>query len=341
MDFSNRKQMEGCVWELHNPSIEAIAILDRDGVILWTSPSINDLLGFQSVELEGIEIFELLFWRSTQNVKSHFQEFQNHEQMLNGGLKQFRNKKGERVALFVSLVNLLSHPVINGIMLNLRLLKVDKKANNSSWLQLEAEIEKKVYKKVLHDIAAELHDNIGSTLVGVSLIFEYALKNPTRYFADLKKVSETLGTLIRDVRNISHGITMESPESFALYERLDILLENFRKLKTLRIILRYQHQLEEALDYEQKIQIFRILQEQLINIIKHADATKVLISLQLVNGKIKMTTRDNGKGFNIRINQAGIGLSNMLFRVNKLGGHLQINSEPGAGTIIWVVFYIN
>ena len=337
----SRKQLENGVLELHNPPSEAIAILDRNGIILWATPSIYDLLGFQTGELEGTEIFRLLYWSSTQKVKLLFQEFQHHKQMMNEGLKQFRNKKGERVALHVSLVNLLTHPAINGIILNLRLFLRDDKTNSSSSQQQEAEIEKEIYKKVIQEIAAELHDNIGSTLVAVNLIFKHYLKNPTKHFAELENVSELLNVLTQDVRNLSHGITMEDPEHFVLYERLCMLLENIRKKDTLRILLKYDFRLEKLLQYEQKIQIFRIVQEQVSNIVRHAAATKILISLQLVDGKVRITTRDNGKGFNVGINQAGIGLSNMLFRVDKLGGHLQINSLPGAGTTIWVVFYMN
>ena len=340
MSPGNQKQMVKGV-ELYNSPIEATAILDRNGIILWATPSIFELLGFEASELEGTEIFRLLYWSSTQKVKFLFQEFQHHNQMMNEGLKQFRNKKGKRVALHVSLVNLLTHPAINGIILNLRHFKSDEKTNNSSSRQLEAEIEKEFYKKVIQEIAAELHDNIGSTLIGAKLILEHSLKNPIKHFGELEEVLKLLNVLVKDVRNLSHGITNEDPKGFVLYDRLCILLENFRKKEALRILLKYDFRLEELLQYEQKIQIFRILQEQVSNIVKHAAATKAIISLQLVDGIVKITTRDNGNGFNVGIRPTGIGLSNMLFRVDKLGGHLQINSQPGAGTTIWVVFYTN
>jgi len=340
MSIDNWKQVERRLSQPHHPPIEAIAILDRNGIIQWASPSIYDLLGFQTDELEGMEIFRLLYWSSIQKVKFQYQEFQLRKQMMNEGLKQFRNKKGEMVALHISLTNLLTHPVINGIILNLRLFKANGKTNGSLLKKLEAEIELEICKKAFREIAAELHDNIGSTLVGVKLILDHSLKNPVKHFADLEKASELLNVLVRDVRNLSHGITIENPEDFVLFERLTMLLESFRKMKSLRIVLKYDRRLEQLLTYEQKIQILRILQEQVSNIVKHASATKALISLQLVEGKVKIASRDNGKGFNAGINHTGIGLSNMLFRVNKLRGHLQINSEPGAGTTIWVVFLL-
>lgn len=338
MSTDNWKQVERRLSQPHNPPVEAIAILDRNGIIQWTSPAIYDLLGFQTEELEGMEIFRLLYWSSIEKVKFQYQKFQHHKQMMNEGLKQFRNKNGEMVALHISLSNLLAHPAINGIILNLRLFTGDEKTHSLLFRQMEAEIEREICKKAFQEIAAELHDNIGSTLVGVKLILEHSLKNPVKHFAELQKASELLNVLVSDVRNLSHGITIENPEDFVLFERLTMLLESFRKMKTLRIVLKYDRRLEQLLTYEQKIQILRILQEQVSNIVKHAVATKALISLQLADGKVKIATRDNGKGFNAGMNHTGIGLSNMLFRVNKLGGHLQINSEPGAGTTIWVVF---
>jgi signal transduction histidine kinase len=78
-----------------------------------------------------------------------------------------------------------------------------------------------------------------------------------------------------------------------------------------------------------------------VNINKHASANKVLISIQLTSDKVRLATKDNGKGFDPAKYHHGIGIRNMLSRVNELGGNMHINSKCGEGTSIRIVFPMN
>jgi PAS domain S-box-containing protein len=323
---------------INNQFVEAMIILDKNGIIQWTSPSIYGLLGYHPDEMKGTEIFRLLYRASPQKVKLLYRELQQHEDMMSEGLKQFSKKNGEKIALYVSLSNLLNHPVINGMLVHLHPFRENEKTNNSSLIQYAVEIEMDARKKVQQEIAAELHDHINPSLIAAKLLLDYSLKNPGTNFCELEKTSGILSSLIEDIRNLSRTVVVEKSYDLELNEALHLLLENFRKCKALRLVLKYDHRLEDLLKYEQKIHILRIIQEQLANIIKHAEAAKALISLQWLNGKLVAITRDNGKGFDLNNRRSGIGLSNMLYRVNALGGNLHINSKPGEGTTIRIVF---
>jgi signal transduction histidine kinase len=77
--------------------------------------------------------------------------------------------------------------------------------------------------------------------------------------------------------------------------------------------------------------IYRILQEHLTNILKHADASTVKVKLYLIDNELLLKVKDNGKGFDTSNRYEGIGITNMLSRAESLGGILQINSKPAAG----------
>ena len=85
------------------------------------------------------------------------------------------------------------------------------------------------------------------------------------------------------------------------------------------------------LNARQQIALYRIVQEQMNNIIKHAEATSVELVLQEVENSICLDILDNGKGFDMEMKRAGIGLSNMQSRAELLNGKLKIRSEPERG----------
>ena len=104
---------------------------------------------------------------------------------------------------------------------------------------------------------------------------------------------------------------------------------------------KYKYSCEEAIYWDNindaiKINLYRILQEALQNIIKYADATYVEIKISLNNNNIELLVKDNGKGFNTRGKRKGIGLKNMQSRAEKIDGTIKINSLKNGGTTIFV-----
>ncbi len=80
--------------------------------------------------------------------------------------------------------------------------------------------------------------------------------------------------------------------------------------------------------------IYRILQEHLTNILKHADASLVKIVINYIDEDLFIKVTDNGKGFNPNEKKGGIGIANMMSRTESLGGRLSINSAPGLGCVL-------
>jgi signal transduction histidine kinase len=87
-----------------------------------------------------------------------------------------------------------------------------------------------------------------------------------------------------------------------------------------------------------KLNVFRIIQEQLNNILKHAEATKVIIKLLQSKKSIRLVISDNGTGFNAQKKQKGIGIANITSRVSAYNGVTDFDSQPGHGCILTAIF---
>jgi PAS domain S-box-containing protein len=318
--------------------MDSLIIVDKNGIIQWASASIIELLGYLPEELQGREVFQLLSKTYTKKTRQLFSGIQNHSSPINEGLRQFSTRDGERIPVYINVNSLPGKSLPNLVLLHLHLFNSEDSAT-FSLSEENAEIEIAVRKSTEHEIAIELHDHINPNLVGAKLILDYCIKDPAHNSDQLQKVSGIIKDLINQIRNLSHSITEKAEQDFELQEALNTLLENFKN--DLRILLRYDEELEKILSKKQKIHLVRIIQEQILNIIKHASASKAIISFQKTDDKIVIVTRDNGRGFEPSHHRNGIGIRNMLLRVNELGGGMHINSKCNEGTSIRIVFPVN
>ncbi len=317
---------------------ESILILNENGIIQWASSSITDLLEYFPDEIIGKDIFNLLSRVSLKRIKQIYKEVHNDPSLIREGMVQFIGKHREKTPLFITVSSISGLQQTDSTLIQLRQFNTVETASNISSLLDAVSIEIELRKKIEREIAAELHDHVSSGLAGVKLMLDHSLRDITRHHVNLQEVSIFMADIIRDVRNLSHIIKKRAVQDFQLYETLHLLIEKFSKIAVLRIVLRYDKKVEDLITNSQKIQIARIIQEQVLNIIRHAHATKVLISIQYKDGKIIAITRDNGKGFDPEKNRDGIGISNMYHRANVLGGNMFINSKCGEGTTIAITF---
>ena len=93
---------------------------------------------------------------------------------------------------------------------------------------------------------------------------------------------------------------------------------------------------EDHIEDRRKLTVFRIVQEQLNNIVKHARATRVLIRLSGEQDHIVLTVADNGVGFDVGRHRKGVGITNMISRAELFNGKVEIESSPGEGCTLTV-----
>lgn len=182
--------------------------------------------------------------------------------------------------------------------------------------------------------AQDLHDGVGSILSAAKIhMHSVRAEDP----AAARRVVSLIEDAAREVRNISHSLDPE----ILLQEGLEYALRAFlAKISHpgLSINLYTVGELPQ-LTSAQELLIYRIIQEAMNNVIRHAAASEAIVQLGYDNGILTLTVEDNGKGFDPAVTPAkGIGLGNMVTRINLLKGHYEISSRPGEGTSIYAEF---
>ncbi|AHF17133.1 tetratricopeptide repeat-containing sensor histidine kinase [Niabella soli] len=189
-------------------------------------------------------------------------------------------------------------------------------------------------------LAKDLHDGVGGLLSGVKLSLSTMKGNvflSEKNAMAVERVLEQLDQSITELRRVSHNMMPESLIKFGLGETIENYCAQINQNGPLRI--RFQsYGLEQRLDESSEIIIYRILQELLNNILKHAGAREVLVQLIREAKRFDLTVEDDGKGFILDAAMAGngAGLSNIRSRAAYLGGKLDIHTAPGQGTSIHI-----
>ena len=182
-----------------------------------------------------------------------------------------------------------------------------------------------------HKIGLELHDNINQLLVTVRLYIDAIERDPQCRRDLIATAKEYLDLAIAEIRAIGKQQVMPL-KGCDLKELIDELVVdmNDRTNTTFNSIV----QADLAIDDDLKLNIFRIVQEQIMNILKHACASVANVTIGQVERVMLIKITDNGKGFNPLIRRKGIGITNMINRVESYNGDVLIDSNPGQGCTI-------
>ena len=195
-------------------------------------------------------------------------------------------------------------------------------------------------------LARELHDSMGQVLGYVSFQAEavrelYASGNADKADAQLERLASIAQDAHADVREYILDLRTAPTVREPLFETLQNYLDGFTRNYNIRTSLILGEGLDEnALDAKAQMSIFRIAQEALSNIRKHADARHAVVLFNVEGNKIRMTIEDDGHGFNLenslKDNKPHFGLSIMNERVDQLGGGIRFESAHPSGTRVLV-----
>lgn len=194
-------------------------------------------------------------------------------------------------------------------------------------------------------IAQDLHDNLGSKLSLVKIHYKSVedelegLDDETK--TQYEKANQLLNEACKSVREISHNMLSGTLSNFGLIPALKELKQTiesaYNKQHEQKLIIELtSHKLDDRLENTMEIEIYRIIQELLNNIIKHAKATQVNIQLLKRDNVINILVEDDGIGFDASHKHEGFGLKTVQSRVAKMNGHCSVDSGKGNGTTITI-----
>mgnify|MGYP001598850913 CR=1 FL=1 len=182
-----------------------------------------------------------------------------------------------------------------------------------------------------NEIGKELHDNINQMLSTVRLLLStIKTRNLTNNHIFIQ-CKDYLNLAIEEIRIQSKSLSSSFVREVGLKAAIQDIAKNMALTRMIKTDVDYNDSLEERLLPEQKLMVCRIIQEQTNNIIKHAEACEVQISVQEKEGYLQLLISDNGKGFDLNQTPGGVGLTNIRNRVEVFNGTLSIDTEPGKG----------
>jgi len=187
-------------------------------------------------------------------------------------------------------------------------------------------------------ISRDLHDGLGQLLTGISYSVQKISGEEDIDTDFARKLEDQVNIAIQETRNIAQNLTPIVLRDFGLVAAIENLIQRTNQLNKTRFIFN-SYSFTERIDEKLEKAIFRICQEGVNNIIKHAGAREATVELYRVEDMIVLVVEDDGSGFDTgkldqKAGEGGFGLISMRERVNAFDGDLSINSNKGTGTEI-------
>jgi signal transduction histidine kinase len=218
----------------------------------------------------------------------------------------------------------------------------DKKELEKKLLKQQVDKQKLIAQAVVNaqekeraEIGKELHDNVNQILSTAKLYLELAETDDKSRIDLIKRSTNNISDAINEIRTISRSLVPPSIGDLGLIDSVQDLVENIKATRRLHVEFYYSGTIDDILDEKRKLMLFRIIQEQVNNVLKHAAAKNLVIELiaDSEGHAVDLTISDDGKGFELDKvrSKKGVGLSNIASRAQLFNGSVHIVTALGEG----------
>ncbi len=321
------------IWDLHT-----LQILEVNDIA-------QEEYGYAREELLHMNMIELRPENEHDRIRGFAKEFLETGIQKKSGIWHHRKKNGEMMVLDISShkIDYKGTSAVLGIHNNItEKIRLEEKLEEERLLKqkeiTEATIQ--VQEKERNEISTELHDNVNQQL---TVAMMYIASAQQKYPDDgelLKQTSAFILNAIEEIRKLSQNLVTPLIKHFGLGKAIEGLFDDIIVVNSFQLELNADNFFEDDIRYEFKLNIFRIVQEMLNNIIKHAKASEVKLELKRTNNSISLKITDNGIGFRVDQQRKGIGIYNIISRTELYNGEVDIASAPGKGCTIGISFPI-
>lgn len=346
-DVTDKKQIQDKIGELSKIAEQtenAVVITDKEGRITWVNTAFEKISGYHAPDVIGKKPGSFL-----QGPGSDLAVIATMRQAI---------QKGEGFDVEIINYTQKGEPYWIHMQCQPQLDETNNlcgffaiQTNITERKRLEHELQnevtqrqKRITSAILHaqekersELSKELHDNVNQILTTVKLYLEMAQDGKENAAILVQKAKEYVLKSIDEIRQITKRLAAPDKVDINLSEAVKDLVDTIALSGKIKI--EYTHYgLDRCHPSEEvSLAIFRVAQEHLTNIVKHAEATKVQISLSVIAGNLSLLVIDNGKGFDVSKKRRGIGLNNMYNRVETFNGRLNIKSKIGEGCTLMAV----
>jgi len=333
----NEQDVDRLLAMVAKETVLAVSLIDFDGTTTWVNEAFTRITGYTAEEVIGKKQSAFLLGPESDEatVEELRQAFYKHLPFEGEVLCYTKSKVPKW--LFVS-----AQPIYDETtgVYKYFFIQNDITEQKNTIQQLEAHRRKstaaiiRAQEKERSLIGQELHDNVNQVLTSVKLFVELCRDSSEKREELLTRSSTLLQEVIDELRSISHQLAVPAPEEVSLAESISQLAKNFADTRRFEIELHTAS--IEKLKVRDELQrtAYRVLQEHLLNVLKHAEASLVEIHASIVDQELIIKVIDNGKGFDLKAGRSGIGLLNIRNRVESINGTVVINSKPGLGCVL-------
>lgn len=223
---------------------------------------------------------------------------------------------------------------------------IEKEEMKNAFQQTLLQTQLEIQEQTLKNISQEIHDNVGQVLTLAKLNLATTSVAEEAANEKIKTSQQLIGKAIQDLRDLSRSLNTDYVEEMGLVRSIEYELELLHKTGSIDTELNINGRIVKF-DKQKELILFRIVQEAIHNIIKHADAKKITAVIHFTNDAMQIVIKDNGKGFDLSpLNDAGnqsfgLGLRNMNSRATLIGALFSVNSSIGNGTEVVLQLPIN
>ena len=322
---------------------DSMIIVNRKGEIHRVNSQVEKMFGYLPEELIGKPVLELMPERFRKSHKTFQESFMKnpHLREMGGGVELFALRKDGRefpVDIILSPVKTEGENLVIAVIRDITRRKQDEDS-----LRDYAEQQKIISRRLLQvqeaerrQIALELHDEIGQTLTGLKLTLEMIAKQ-NEESDSIRQAQNLVNDVMAKVRKLSLNLRPATLDHLGLFPALVWLIRNYTKQTNIEIDFNHTGIEGRRFITELEISVYRVTQEALTNIARHARVSSAKVRVWLDGELLHLTIEDEGKGFNIKkvlSKTDSTGLAGMRERVLFLDGRFEIESEIEKGTKI-------
>jgi len=319
-----------------------VFIFDKlSGNTIWVNEGFTRLTGFTEEDMVGKDPVTMIAGPGTDRHQlKDWADSISNDQSYGGDLVMY-TKNGQKRILHVT-----GQPLKNKKGEITRYFAIgyditERRRLEEERLQNEIEQQKKITGVILqtqelerNQLGRELHDNINQILAAIRMQLSYSLDNFSICRPVLVQCRENIMEALEETRRLSHKMVMPRFSERTLPDVLKGLVGNYQYAQAIQLVTADWR--DDRVTIHIKETLFRISQEQLSNIYKHAKATNVIIRIRTELSNATLSVEDNGIGFDPAEKKDGIGISNIRSRAEACGGTAQFISAPGKGCLLFV-----
>ena len=328
------KESEKKYSDLFNLSPQPMWLYDIESLkFLQVNKAAIELYGFSEAEFLDMTIMDIRekdeYGKTTNPLKKR--ENQQYNSIYSGSFNHL-NKCGEVISVEIYSTAL----DINNRMCR-SVIAIDVTERN----EYEHTITKAIIKTQedeRYEIGGELHDNVcqilATSMISLGLIKKHLEPEAMQWYENTRKY---INMASDEIRNLSHRLAPVFFDDSSFEVAIEVLLNSINIAEEYKINIDFRNSInDKELSLELKLNLYRIVQEQLRNIMKYAHASVIDLDFFIDKDLIYLDLKDNGVGFNTKIKKYGIGIANMKRRAELFSGSFNILSQPGKGCRIMV-----